>query len=110
MRLEERWNPLNGYLLSFLSDSPLDGEALLFLADLQQQQGHHEKALLTLERATRIEKVRHRALLQRARIHVGQGDYDEAIALLEDAQALSYRRDVEKYLSQVRQALESVNR
>ncbi len=105
----KEWVTATGLLFAYLSDNPLDGDALLFLADLQQQQEHDEKALLTLERATRIEEARHRALLQRARIHVKRGEYAQAVAHLENAQTLSYRRDVEKYLSQVRQAAASVD-
>ncbi len=96
-------------LASYLSEKPLDGDVLLFLADLQQKDGDAEEAMLTLERASRIETARHRALLQRAQIHVERGKYTEAVALLEEAQDLSFRRDVEHYLSQVRQAAESVN-
>lgn len=89
-------------LRGVLERDPLDGRALLDLADLHVRRGETEHALLAAERAARVEGFESEALLRQARIHVSRRDYDAAVPLLESAQAFDPRDSVARYLEQIR--------
>lgn len=103
----ERLDQAARLLRDVLERDPLDGRALLTLADLEARRDQPEKALLAAERAGRVEGFEAEALLRRARIEVSRGRYDAAIPLLESAQTFQPRDAVARYLEQVRRLAEA---
>lgn len=79
---------------------PLDGEALLLLA---QHYGRTvpEKAIFYYERAANLEKHEAEAKLYHGQLLVGQAKYTDALPLLRRAYELKPRSDIEDYLKQV---------
>ena len=83
---------------------PMNGDALLMLAHVQKEEGELDRALLTLERASRVESHKRRALLGIAEIHVDRSGYEEALEALEEAQALQFDPHVARYMEHIRKA------
>ena len=80
---------------------PLDGEALILLGQYYRRQGEPERAVEKFRAAANIEGHEADAKLRHAQLLVSQGKYDEALPLLQDAQQVEYRDDVQNYLKQV---------
>ena len=80
---------------------PLDGQALILLGQHYNRSGDIEKAIFYYERAESLEKFEAEAKLRHAQLLVGQGKYAEALPLLNRAQELNRRDDVQKFLEQV---------
>jgi len=80
---------------------PLDGDALLLLAQLATKRNDPDRAILYLERAGGIEAFEQAAKLRLAQVLVGLSRYDDAIPHLRRAQELKPREDVARYLEQV---------
>ncbi len=93
-------------LTELLNRDPLNGGALLTLSDLQARQGDIELALLTAERAARVDGFEARGLLQQAQLEVARGNYARAVPMLESAQAFDPKDAVARYLSQIRRLAE----
>jgi tetratricopeptide (TPR) repeat protein len=93
-------------LTRLLNRDPLNGRALLTLSDLQAREDDIETALLTAERAARVEGFEARGLVRQAQLEVGRGHYARAVPLLEAAQAFDPRDSVTRYLEQVRRLAE----
>jgi predicted Zn-dependent protease len=89
-----------------LALDPLDGEALLLLADLAAA-GAPTSAQELLERATTIPSCRLRALTGLAHLAVSQRRYGAALGWLEQALALSPDPRLERYRDQVLEASRS---
>lgn len=88
---------------------PLDGEALILLAQHAATAGEMEKAALLFERAAAIETSEAEARLRHAQALVRAGRYAEAVPLLKRAQELRPREDVARYQEQV-ERMARVNR
>ncbi|NBQ15282.1 MAG: hypothetical protein EBU31_11930, partial [Proteobacteria bacterium] len=56
------------------------------------------------ERAARIESFAANAKVKMAQVYVGQSRFDEALALLRDAQSIKPREDVARLIEQVERA------
>lgn len=82
------------------------GDALLELARYYRDQGQIEKALLQVERAEKLEDFRYRALLEHAQLQVGERDYAQAAALLEQALQIQSEPRVERFLARVEAAVQ----
>ncbi len=80
---------------------PLDGEALILLAQHHAGAGRLEEAVLLFERAAAIESSEAEARLRHAQALVRAARYAEAVPLLKRAQELRPRDDVARYLEQV---------
>jgi tetratricopeptide (TPR) repeat protein len=80
---------------------PLDGEALMLLADHHARAGDPDRALLYFERAAGLEAYEATAKIRQAQILVGRGRYQEALPLLRRAQEIKPRDEVARYLDQV---------
>ena len=85
---------------------PLDGDALLAMADLRAAVNEIEVARMLYERAGRIEGYEARASALLARLEVAQGRYRSAVGLLETAQTFDAKPHVARYLEQVRRLAE----
>lgn len=92
------------HLDAAVSARPMSGDALLMLARLQKDDGKYERALLTLQRASRLKSHQRRSLLEIAQIHVDRLQYREALEALEEAQALEFDPRVARYAEQIRKA------
>ncbi|HKY31247.1 MAG TPA: tetratricopeptide repeat protein [Candidatus Polarisedimenticolia bacterium] len=80
---------------------PLDGEALMQLADLRARGGDVDRALFLYERAESLPRHESDAKLRRAQLLVRQSRFQDAVPLLRRVQELTPRDDVARYLEQV---------
>jgi len=80
---------------------PLDGEALILLAQNHAAAGGTEKAAFYFERAAGIEAFEADAKLRHGQMLVRTSAYQEALPLLKRAQDLKPREDVARYIEQV---------
>ncbi len=88
-------------LAQVVEADPLNGKALLLLADFHWQEGDVERAALYFERAGKVKEFTHDALVQHARMLVSLRDYDKAVPLLERAQSLEPKPYIAQYLEKV---------
>jgi tetratricopeptide (TPR) repeat protein len=88
-------------LEEIVSLDPLDGEAILLLAQHYTRANDFGKAIFYYERAEGIETFEADARLRHAQILVGQSLFQDAVPLLKRAQELKPREDVGRYLEQV---------
>lgn len=77
------------FLLKAIEGDPVNGQALLSLAELQGRRGKYIQASLFFTRAAALEGFTERALLSHAQLAIDQQDYDQALLLLRKA----YRRN-----------------
>lgn len=91
-------------LEEIVSLDPLDGEALILLAQHHARNGKPDKAYFLFERAEGIEKFEGEARLRHGQLLVKNARYAEAIPLIKRAQELRPREDVARYLEQVERA------
>jgi Flp pilus assembly protein TadD len=80
---------------------PLDGEALMLLAEHYQNEGEIQRARLYYERAATIDEFEADAKLKLATLLVSESKYAEAIPLLKRSQELKPRTAVADYLEQI---------
>lgn len=83
---------------------PLDGEALILLAQHYSRIGNTDKACFICERAAGLETFEAEAKLRHGQILVKSGKYQEALPLLKRALELKPRDDVQRYVEQVERA------
>lgn len=88
-------------LADVVEADPLNGKALLLLADYYWKKDDVARAELYFERAARVEAVAPEALIQNARMLVSLREYDKAVLLLERAQLLDPRAYIAQYLEKV---------
>jgi tetratricopeptide (TPR) repeat protein len=81
------------------------GDALLELAAYHRAKGEPEKALIMVERASRLEAWEYPALLDHAQLLVADRDYAGAAELLRRALAIRREPRVETFLARVEQAV-----
>lgn len=90
-----------GKLAKVVEADPLNGKALLLLADYYWKQEDVSRAELYFERAAKVPAFAADALVQRARMLVSLKEYDKAVPLLELAQSLSPKTYIAQYLEKV---------
>lgn len=95
-------------LESVVARDPLNGRALLLLADYHWKQGSIERAELNYSRAAEVPAVAPEALVQQARMHVSLKNFSQAAQLLSRAQSLRPQAHVAEYLSKVESAARAV--
>jgi tetratricopeptide (TPR) repeat protein len=88
-------------LEEIVSIDPLDGEAILLLAQHYTKANDVGKAIFYYERAEGLEAFEADARLRHAQILVGQSRFSDAVPLLKRVQELKPREDVGRYLEQV---------
>ncbi len=81
------------------------GDALLELAAYHQGRGDHERALLYVERAEKLEEFEYPALLRHAQILVQRRDYPGAVTVLRRALQIKSEPRVERFLASVERAI-----
>ena len=83
---------------------PTNGNALLLLGNYYFSAGDWEEAEYYYDRASKIKDVAVDALIQSARLHVQDKEYQTAIERLREAQRIEYQQNVQHFL----EAVESV--
>ncbi len=96
-------------LTAALEKDPLNGRALLLLADYYWKKEDRERADLYFTRAAGVEEVRVEALVQHARMCVAYRDFETASRLLNRAQSIEPQPHVRDFLARV-DAAARVNR
>lgn len=91
-----------------VAKDPLNGRAILLLADFHAKQGGIERAELYYERAARVTETAPDALIQHARLLVSRRDFVRAAQLLSRAQGLRPQAHVATYLAKVEAAAQAV--
>lgn len=87
-------------LEEILKLNPLDGEALLLLGQ-HYAKDDPQQAIFYYQRAAGIDGVERQASLRHAQVLIAQEKYAEALPLLQRAQEISPRAEVEKYIEQI---------
>ncbi len=93
-----------GILEQVIEVEPTNGNALLLLGNYYFSIGEYEEAEFYYDRASDISGVAREALIQSARLHVQNKDYQQAIDRLRRAQGIEYKQNVQDFL----EAVESV--
>jgi tetratricopeptide (TPR) repeat protein len=88
-------------LEEIIAVDPLDGDALLLLANHFYREGEFERAVFLFERAQSLEAFEADARVGHAQVLVRQQRYAEAIPLLKQAQSIRPRESVREFLEQV---------
>ena len=94
-------------LKALVEKDPHNGEALILLGLTHLELQDSDRAAIAFERAARTETHAADALLEHARMLVGQSKYAEAVKLLRQAQEIRPRNYVEDYLQAVEHAAQS---
>lgn len=89
-------------LEQIIKEDPMNGDALMTLATLFQDEGDIESAEFYYVRGQAVSSVRFRAFLQHGRMLVGAQRYAEAANLLSRAYDLNPSDNLEKYLEAVK--------
>lgn len=88
-------------LAEVVQRDPLNGRALLLLANYYWNTGEIARAEIHYDRAAKVETVAPEAMVQHARMLVSQREFPKAVALLERAQALRPLSYVGQYMEKV---------
>jgi Flp pilus assembly protein TadD len=88
-------------LEELIRQDPMDGEALILLANFYGRNNEGEKAELLYDRAAEIKQHQVNALIEHAKYLVAQSQYEKAAGLLQQAQVIRPRDNVARYLDQV---------
>lgn len=88
-------------LAEVVQRDPLNGRALLLLANYYWNTGEIARAELHYERAAKVEAVAPEAMIQHARMLVAQRDFQKAVSLLERAQAIRPVAYIGQYMEKV---------
>lgn len=95
-------------LTEVVEKDPLNGQALLLLANYYSQQNEIEKAIIYYERAQDVEETEVDGLIQHARLLVRSRDFPEAARLLQRAQSIRPQGNVKDFLEKVESAARSM--
>jgi tetratricopeptide (TPR) repeat protein len=108
LRLEARLAVASGnggeavrILEEIVAADPLDGDALMLLAEHHARDGDPDRAILYYERAGSLESFESLALVRQAQIQIGRGKYQEALPLLRRAQEIRPRDEIARYIEQI---------
>jgi len=107
---QERADAASVKLEQVVAANPMNGQALLLLADYHWKKGDFERAEIYFERSSKVRETAPDALVQHARMLVSQREFRKASALLERAQMLQPRSHVGQYLEQVAAAARTMGR
>jgi tetratricopeptide (TPR) repeat protein len=84
-----------------LQIDPLDGDALMLLAQHYERQNEPDRAIFYYERAESVPAVEANARVRHAQVLVRMERFGDALPLLRQAQDLRPREDVARYIEQV---------
>lgn len=92
-------------LESVLNTLPLNGHALLVMAEVQLEREAYEESVFYYERATSVPKVRIEALIGLARTAVAQSEFKTALKHLQKSQRIQQRRDVAQFMAGIEKVI-----
>jgi tetratricopeptide (TPR) repeat protein len=95
-------------LESLLEQNPTDGETLILLGDhyaVHEEKEKQERAALLYERASRIDGFAARAMVKQAIMLVRRNQFEKAVLLLKNAQAIDPKPNVAEYLDRLTRVL-----
>ena len=92
-------------LEKIIEEDPMNGRAILLLARYYQEIDNREEAEFLYERASNIEEVAAKALLQHGQMLVESRDYAEAAKLIRQSLDRNYEPNVADYLRAVEEAV-----
>jgi tetratricopeptide (TPR) repeat protein len=87
-----------------VAEDPMNGEALLTLANLKREQALFEDAAFHYEQAAKVESTKTNAMVEHARMLVTMRDYDAAASILQRVVVLDPSPRLESYLERVQSA------
>ena len=99
--------PAQRRLKDIIAKDPLNGTALILLAEYYQRKDMFAEAELQLERAASVPEYQVKALVDQGRLLVTQRKYREAIVPLNKAQSLAPQANVARYIEQIQKAIDA---
>ncbi|MGK0310026.1 MAG: tetratricopeptide (TPR) repeat protein, partial [Lentimonas sp.] len=96
-------------LEDILEIDPLNGKALLTVANYKMSQSVFPEAEFYFERARSVDEFQVDALIGLARITVQQGRFVQALGYLKEAQNINPRDEIERYIASIESALSAQN-
>ena len=91
-------------LEAIVAEDPMNGQALLTLANLKREQELYEEAAFAYKQAAKVDETKVDALVEHARMLVTMRDYDAATSILQRAVVLQPGPRLEGYLERVQSA------
>jgi len=88
-------------LEELLKNDPLDGEAILILADYYLQQKSSEKSIMLLEQAAHIQEFTAKSERILGEIYASRGDYEKALTSLQKSQNLEPHKALQEYIESI---------
>ena len=92
-------------LQSVLKEQPLNGDALLLMANVQLDQEAYATATFYFERATSVVDVQVEALIGLARTAVAQSRFHAALKHLQQSQRIKQRPDVAQFMASIEKVI-----
>ncbi len=92
-------------LQSLLNEHPLNGAALLLMADVQLEREAYEEATFYFERATSVAEVQIDALVGLARTAVAQSKFQSALKHLQKSQRIKQRPDIAQFMASIEKVI-----
>ena len=92
-------------LQSVLKEQPLNGDALLLMANVQLDQEAYATATFYFERATSVVEVQVEALIGLARTAVAQSRFHAALKHLQQSQRIKQRPDVAQFMASIEKVI-----
>ena len=83
---------------------PLNGDALLLLAEAQRRNQSFEESEFNLQRALSLPEKKYEALVALGRVRVDQGDFKSALVLLREAESMQSSRSLVRYIEAIEAA------
>lgn len=87
--------------------NPLDGDALLLMAQYHSRKNAPERAIMNYERAAEIPEFEVQARTRHAQLLVSLGRFNDALPLLRRAQEMKPREEIARYIEQVERVARS---
>jgi tetratricopeptide (TPR) repeat protein len=81
--------------------NPLDGDALMLMAQYYTRKNESEHAILNYERAAEIPDFEVQARTRHAQLLVSLGRFNDALPLLRRVQEVKPREEIARYIEQV---------
>ena len=88
-------------LEELLKNDPLDGEAILILADYYLQQKSSEKSIMLLEQAAQVQEFTAKSERILGEIYASRGDYEKALTSLQKSQNLEPHKALQEYIESI---------
>lgn len=92
-------------LEAVLAEQPLNGDALILMANVQLDREAYEEATFYFERATSVPEAQIEALIGLARTDVAQAKFKDALKHLQKSQRIKKRPDVAQFMASIQKVV-----